>query len=97
MIEVRELFKRHEHRVILGGISFDVAKGETAAVVGPSGGGKTTLLRCMHGLAEFDAGRVRIGDAEARRRDRRLSSAPRWRRCASAPASSSNNGTCSRT
>ncbi len=64
MIEVRDLLKRHDLRVILGGISFEVAKGETAAVVGPSGGGKTTLLRCMHGLASFDAGSVKIGDAE---------------------------------
>ncbi len=64
MIEVRDLLKRRDDRVILGGVSFDVAAGQTAAVVGPSGGGKTTLLRCLHGLTSFDAGRVRIGDAE---------------------------------
>lgn len=63
MIEVVDLFKRHGDRVILDGLSFEVAKGETAAVVGPSGGGKTTLLRCLHGLDRFDAGSVRIGEA----------------------------------
>ncbi|HEY8428101.1 MAG TPA: amino acid ABC transporter ATP-binding protein [Sandaracinaceae bacterium] len=63
MIEVVDLFKRHGQRVVLDRVSFEVARGETAAVVGPSGGGKTTLLRCLHGLESFDAGAVRIGDA----------------------------------
>jgi len=63
MIEVRELFKRRGHRVVLGGVDFEARAGERLAVVGPSGGGKTTLLRCMHGLEPFDAGRVCIGEA----------------------------------
>jgi ABC-type polar amino acid transport system ATPase subunit len=60
MIKVSELRKKHGERTILDGISFEVDKGETVAVVGPSGGGKTTLLRCMHGLASFDGGTVEI-------------------------------------
>ncbi|MCZ7677649.1 MAG: amino acid ABC transporter ATP-binding protein [Sandaracinaceae bacterium] len=64
MIGVRELLKRRGDRVVLGGVSFEAPAGERIAVVGPSGGGKTTLLRCMHGLEPFDAGSVRIGDAE---------------------------------
>ncbi|MGE3628913.1 MAG: ATP-binding cassette domain-containing protein, partial [Sandaracinaceae bacterium] len=66
MIEVEDLQKRHDDREILRGISFRIPSHSVAAVVGPSGGGKTTLLRCMHGLAPFDGGRVRIGDAELR-------------------------------
>jgi ABC-type polar amino acid transport system ATPase subunit len=37
-----------------------VAEGEVIAVVGPSGGGKSTLLRCLNGLDTFDAGTVSI-------------------------------------
>ncbi len=66
MIRVEDLLKRHDLRVILGGISFEVKKGETAAVVGPSGGGKTTLLRCLHGLESFDSGKVTLADATLR-------------------------------
>ncbi len=45
---------------VLGRVAFDVAKGETLAVVGPSGVGKTTLLRVLAGLdTDFD-GRVEV-------------------------------------
>src|SRR5207248_4832172 len=36
--------------------------GEVAVVVGPSGGGKSTLLRCVNGLERFQGGSVRVGD-----------------------------------
>ena len=62
MIEVRDLMKKHGAAPVLAGVSFDVEAGSVAAVVGPSGGGKTTLLRCMHGLTAFDQGTVRVGE-----------------------------------
>jgi ABC-type polar amino acid transport system ATPase subunit len=82
MIAVRELRKRFGNQEILGGISLDVRRGEVAAVMGPSGGGKSTLLRCLNGLEPFDAGAVAIGDLELRpgmhpRRDARLLQAVR--------------------
>src|SRR6188508_2188604 len=45
---------------VLEGLSAEVAAGETIAVVGPSGGGKSTLLRCLNYLESFDAGEVDI-------------------------------------
>ena len=63
MIEVRDLVKRRGERAVLDGVSFTIERGKVAAVLGPSGGGKTTLLRCMHGLEPFDAGSVKIGEA----------------------------------
>jgi ABC-type polar amino acid transport system ATPase subunit len=48
-------------RALLRNVSLEVRPGETVAVIGPSGGGKTTLLRCLCGLAPFDAGEVRVG------------------------------------
>jgi ABC-type polar amino acid transport system ATPase subunit len=64
MIRVDELRKKFGERDVLRGVSLEVGKGEVAAVIGPSGGGKSTLLRCIVGLEEFDAGRIVVDDAE---------------------------------
>ena len=50
MIEVQGLTKRYADRTVLDGISATFARGEVVALVGPSGGGKSTLLRCLNGL-----------------------------------------------
>ncbi|MCX6634851.1 MAG: ATP-binding cassette domain-containing protein, partial [Acidobacteria bacterium] len=50
MIVVRNLVKRHGPNEILKGISFEVRKGEMHSIIGPSGGGKSTFLRCVNGL-----------------------------------------------
>ncbi len=60
MISVRTLSKRHGERQILRGVSAEVGKGETIAIVGPSGGGKSTLLRCLNYLETFEEGSIEI-------------------------------------
>jgi ABC-type polar amino acid transport system ATPase subunit len=62
MIEVRQLVKNHGTLRVLDGVSLTVARGEVAAVIGPSGGGKSTLLRCINGLEMFEEGEVQVGD-----------------------------------
>ena len=47
---------------VLKDISLEVRKGEVVAIIGPSGGGKTTLLRCMTLLETLDAGSLSYGD-----------------------------------
>jgi polar amino acid transport system ATP-binding protein len=54
MIEIRSLFKS----TILKDISLTINDGELTAIVGPSGGGKSTLLRCINGLETFDSGSI---------------------------------------
>lgn len=47
---------------VLKNISLEVRKGEVVAIIGPSGGGKSTLLRCMTLLETLDAGSLSYGD-----------------------------------
>jgi len=56
----------------LRGIDFSVARGEMVAVMGPSGCGKTTLLNCLSGLDDVDAGQIWLeGEDLARMGDRK--------------------------
>jgi putative ABC transport system ATP-binding protein len=48
----------------LDGVSLTVASGSSVAITGPSGGGKSTLLGVIGGLAQPTSGRVRIGDSQ---------------------------------
>jgi len=45
-------------------VSFDLAKGQTLAIIGPSGGGKSTILRLLNGLEERDSGEILINGQE---------------------------------
>lgn len=74
MIRVEGLVKRFGDRTVLDGVDLDIAPGERIVVIGPSGTGKSTLLRCLNFLDRPDAGRVTVGDltidaAHATRRD----------------------------
>ena len=53
----------------LEAVDLQVERGEFVSVVGPSGGGKTTLLRCIGGLIEPDAGRIEVAGRPADRRN----------------------------
>lgn len=61
LVRLDGLTKHYGDRLILNAVSLEVAAAETVALVGPSGGGKSTLLRCVNGLVPFDAGRVHVG------------------------------------
>jgi ABC-type polar amino acid transport system ATPase subunit len=60
MITVRSLVKNHGDLRVLDGVSMSVEHGEVAVVIGPSGGGKSTLLRCINGLETFQEGEVEV-------------------------------------
>jgi ABC-type polar amino acid transport system ATPase subunit len=60
-IDLRNVTKRFGERLVLDDISLAVTKGQTVALIGPSGGGKSTLLRCINGLNSFNEGEVHVG------------------------------------
>ena len=60
-ISINNISKRFGTRQVLDGVSLQIKPGETVAMLGPSGGGKSTLLRCLNGLNTIDAGEIRIG------------------------------------
>jgi polar amino acid transport system ATP-binding protein len=64
VLRVENLHKRYGKEEVLRGISFELARGETKVVIGPSGTGKSTLLRCINQLSLPDAGDVWLEDVE---------------------------------
>ena len=64
MIAVRGLQKSFGTARVLRGIDLDIADGEVVALVGRSGCGKTTLLRCINFLEEYDTGEIRLDGEE---------------------------------
>jgi len=60
MIEVRDLKKSFGPQPILDGVSFSIEQGESLAIIGRSGGGKSVLLKHIIGLLQPDAGSVLI-------------------------------------
>jgi ABC-type polar amino acid transport system ATPase subunit len=60
VLAVNGLVKRFADHDVLTGITLSVRRGEVCAVVGPSGGGKTTFLRCLNGLEAFQGGSIEL-------------------------------------
>ncbi len=61
MLEIERVRKRRGQRWVLDGVSLSVAAGSIYALLGESGTGKSTLLRCVVGLETIDEGAVRVG------------------------------------
>ena len=60
-IRIAGVEKRYGTRTVLDRVDLDIPSGQTVVIVGPSGGGKSTLLRCLNGLARVDAGEIDVG------------------------------------
>ena len=65
-IEIRGLSKRFGSNIVLDNVDMDIEKGDVIALIGPSGTGKSTLLRCLNLLERPESGTVTI---EGRRYD----------------------------
>jgi polar amino acid transport system ATP-binding protein len=65
-IEIQHLTKRYGDHVVLDDVNLSIEQGETVVIQGPSGVGKSTLLRCLTHLEPFDGGLIRVGDITLR-------------------------------
>jgi phospholipid/cholesterol/gamma-HCH transport system ATP-binding protein len=64
MIVLTEVRKKFGEQVVLGGVNFEVKEGETVALLGPSGSGKSVLLKHINGLLRPDSGSVQVDGLE---------------------------------
>lgn len=60
MLELKEVTKKFGDRTILDHVDLTVEDGKILCIVGQSGGGKTTLLRCISGLERIDSGQILV-------------------------------------
>lgn len=58
MLSLRNVKKAYDGTEILKGITLDIGKGEIVSILGPSGGGKTTLLNLILGITDIDEGQL---------------------------------------
>jgi ABC-2 type transport system ATP-binding protein len=59
-VHVAELRKSYNGRLVVDGLSFDVARGEIFALLGPNGAGKTTTIEILEGYRKADGGEIRV-------------------------------------
>ena len=64
VLSVQNLVKGYGPRMVLNGMSLEIRQKEVLVIIGPSGGGKSTLLRCINGLEEFTSGRIVVDGME---------------------------------
>jgi ABC-type polar amino acid transport system ATPase subunit len=60
VLQFEGVVKRYGARAVIDGLSTDVMPGEIVCFIGPSGTGKSTLLRCVNGLEDIQGGEIRF-------------------------------------
>ncbi len=58
ILQVKNISKKFDEHLVLDDVSFNVKAGEVIALIGPSGGGKSTILRSINSLEEIDQGEI---------------------------------------
>jgi polar amino acid transport system ATP-binding protein len=64
LLEISDLHKRYGNVEVLKGVDFTMNRGEVISIIGSSGSGKTTMLRCINMLEDFQGGSIRIDGQE---------------------------------
>src|SRR5438552_6926789 len=60
IVEIKNIGKRFGSNQVLNGVSFSVERGQVVAIIGRSGSGKSTMLRCINGLEAIDDGSIEV-------------------------------------
>ena len=64
ILKIKNIYKSYGKTEVIKGVSFEVKKSETKVIIGPSGTGKSTLLRCINQLDRTDKGQIWLEDIE---------------------------------
>ena len=72
MIRIENLTKSFGDLQVLKGVSLNIKKGEVISIVGPSGAGKTTLMRLLAGCIDADGGEICLRDEKVSTRATRI-------------------------
>ena len=62
MLTAENIYKKYGNLEVLRGVSLTVNKGDVVALIGQSGSGKSTFLRCLNQLERVDSGTIRMDD-----------------------------------
>lgn len=62
IVEINNISKSFGDNQVLNGVSFAVERGQVVAIIGRSGSGKSTMLRCINGLETIDQGSIGVAD-----------------------------------
>jgi len=62
ILKVENIYKKFGKNEVLKGVGFEMEQGEVLSILGSSGGGKTTLLRCINFLEKADEGKIFVED-----------------------------------
>lgn len=64
MLEVKKINKKYKNKIILRDVSFKIEKGEVISIIGKSGEGKSTLIKCLNGLELIDNGEIILDNVD---------------------------------
>ena len=90
---IRDLTVAYDRRLVLQGVSADIARGQVIGVIGPNGGGKSTLLKAILGIVPMVGGSVSLFGQPASKARKRMACVPR---SSIMPTRSSSRSTISR-
>ena len=72
MIELKDVHKSYGSHHVIRGFSAQVATGEVVCIIGASGSGKSTILRCVNGLESYERGMIAVEGAKVNRNDKSI-------------------------
>jgi ABC-type polar amino acid transport system ATPase subunit len=72
VLSISGLVKQFGSRTVIDGVHLDVTPGEVVVIIGPSGTGKSTMLRCVNGLEEINGGTITFEGEQVRTKTREI-------------------------
>ena len=72
VLRISGLVKKYAQHIVINGVDLDVVPGEVVVIIGPSGTGKSTMLRCVNGLEDISDGSIKFEGEQVRAKTREI-------------------------